>query len=119
MPSSPRPAGEALAVPIALLVAVQPVSLPLNALVSSTLAVGEKIGWRGFLLPAGPRPEGRSALLGQVHQRCPHGARRRRAMVADRTLLTYDLAEILSAADAIADDLVDLSRGGTIQNYAP
>ncbi len=40
-------------------------------------------------------------------------------VVADRTLLTYDLAEILSAADAIADDLVDLSRGGTIQNYAP
>jgi 5-methylthioadenosine/S-adenosylhomocysteine deaminase len=40
-------------------------------------------------------------------------------VVADHTLLTYDLAEILSAADAIAADLVDLSRGGSIQSYAP
>jgi 5-methylthioadenosine/S-adenosylhomocysteine deaminase len=40
-------------------------------------------------------------------------------VVSDRKLLTYDLAEILGAADAIAADLVDLSRGGTIQNYAP
>jgi 5-methylthioadenosine/S-adenosylhomocysteine deaminase len=40
-------------------------------------------------------------------------------VVADHTLLTYDLAEILSAADAIASDLIDLSRGGSIQSYAP
>lgn len=40
-------------------------------------------------------------------------------VVADHRLLTYDLDEILSEADAIAADLVDLSRGGTIQNYAP
>jgi membrane protease YdiL (CAAX protease family) len=42
---------ESLPVPIALLVAVQLLSLPLNALISSTLALGEEIGWRGFLLP--------------------------------------------------------------------
>ncbi len=42
---------ESLPVPIALLVALQLVSLPLNALISSTLALGEEIGWRGFLLP--------------------------------------------------------------------
>jgi 5-methylthioadenosine/S-adenosylhomocysteine deaminase len=40
-------------------------------------------------------------------------------VVADRRLLTYDLAEILSEADAIAAELVDLSQGGTIQHYAP
>ena len=40
-------------------------------------------------------------------------------VVADRRLLTYDLAQILSEADAIAAELVDLSRGGTIQHYAP
>ena len=40
-------------------------------------------------------------------------------VVADRRLLTYDLAQILSDADAIAAELVDLSRGGTIQHYAP
>ena len=40
-------------------------------------------------------------------------------MVADHTLLTYDLAEILTAADGMAADLIDLSRGGSIQSYAP
>jgi 5-methylthioadenosine/S-adenosylhomocysteine deaminase len=40
-------------------------------------------------------------------------------VVADHTLLTYDLAEILSAADAIAADLIDMSRGGSVQSYAP
>lgn len=40
-------------------------------------------------------------------------------VVASRRLLTYDLAEILSDADAIAAELVDLSKGGTIQHYAP
>ena len=40
-------------------------------------------------------------------------------VVSDRKLLTYDLAQILSDADAIASELVDLSRGGTIQHYAP
>lgn len=40
-------------------------------------------------------------------------------VVADHTLLTYDLAEILIAADGIAADLIDLSRGGSIQSYAP
>jgi 5-methylthioadenosine/S-adenosylhomocysteine deaminase len=40
-------------------------------------------------------------------------------VVADRKLLTYDLEEILSEADAIAAELVDLSQGGTIQHYAP
>lgn len=40
-------------------------------------------------------------------------------VVADRTLLTYDLSEILAEADAIAAELVDLSTGGTIQHYAP
>jgi 5-methylthioadenosine/S-adenosylhomocysteine deaminase len=39
--------------------------------------------------------------------------------VADRKLLTYDLAEILSDADAVSAELVDLSHGGTIQHYAP
>jgi 5-methylthioadenosine/S-adenosylhomocysteine deaminase len=38
-------------------------------------------------------------------------------VVADHALLTYDLAEILSTADAIAADLVDLSRGGAVQSY--
>lgn len=42
---------EALPVPIAVLVVVQLVSLPLNAAVSSALALGEEVGWRGFLLP--------------------------------------------------------------------
>ncbi len=40
-------------------------------------------------------------------------------VVADRKLLTYDLEQILSDADAIAAELVDLSLGGTIQHYAP
>lgn len=40
-------------------------------------------------------------------------------VVADGRLLTYDLGEILASADAIAADLVDLSRGGSIQSYAP
>jgi 5-methylthioadenosine/S-adenosylhomocysteine deaminase len=40
-------------------------------------------------------------------------------VVADHALLTYDLGEILSAADAIAADLVDLSRRGSIQSHAP
>lgn len=40
-------------------------------------------------------------------------------VVADRVLLTYDLAEILSDADALAAELVDLSGGGSIQQYAP
>lgn len=40
-------------------------------------------------------------------------------VVANWKLLTFDLAEILSDADSIASQLVDLSHGGSIQHYAP
>lgn len=37
--------------PIAVLVAVDLAALPLNSLIASGLALGEEIGWRGFLYP--------------------------------------------------------------------
>ncbi len=45
------PAGTALP-PVALLVVAQLLAIPLGALVNSLLALGEEIGWRGWLLPA-------------------------------------------------------------------
>lgn len=40
-------------------------------------------------------------------------------VVADHTLQTYELGQILDHADALAADLVDLSCGGSIQQYHP
>lgn len=40
-------------------------------------------------------------------------------VVRDRRLLTADLDEILQDAKAVAHTLVDLSRGGAVQHYAP
>jgi membrane protease YdiL (CAAX protease family) len=37
--------------PIALLVALQLVSIPIGALINTVPALGEELGWRGFLLP--------------------------------------------------------------------
>ncbi|MBD3942388.1 CPBP family intramembrane metalloprotease [Microbacterium sp. NEAU-LLC] len=53
------PAGSALP-PVALLVALQFVALPMGAVVNSVLALGEELGWRGWLqtalLPLGTWP---------------------------------------------------------------
>ncbi|PII83705.1 hypothetical protein BMH32_06350 [Leucobacter sp. OLJS4] len=50
--------------PIAVLVAIQLISMPFGALFNSLLAFGEEVGWRGWLLPA-LRPLGTwPALLG-------------------------------------------------------
>ena len=43
--------GQTLPLPIWVLVVVDLAALPINALVSSGLALGEEIGWRGFLYP--------------------------------------------------------------------
>ncbi len=44
-------AGAKLPMPIWVLVVVDLAALPLNSLISSGLALGEEIGWRGFLYP--------------------------------------------------------------------
>ena len=44
-------AGTSLPLPIWVLVVVDLAALPLNSLISSGLALGEEIGWRGFLYP--------------------------------------------------------------------
>lgn len=44
-------AGHALPMPIGVMVLVDLAALPINAVVSSALALGEEIGWRGFLYP--------------------------------------------------------------------
>ena len=41
-----------LALPAGLLVGMQLLAIPLNAVVSAPFALGEEIGWRGWLLPA-------------------------------------------------------------------
>ncbi|MEV8376244.1 amidohydrolase [Kribbella sp. NPDC056861] len=40
-------------------------------------------------------------------------------VVRDRELVTADLSDILAEARAVAHTLVDLSRGGAVQHYAP
>ncbi|MBO3087929.1 CPBP family intramembrane metalloprotease [Cellulomonas sp. zg-ZUI40] len=45
------PAGAELP-PVGVLVALQLVSIPVGALVNSVAALGEEVGWRGWLLPA-------------------------------------------------------------------
>lgn len=44
-------AGQTLPLPIWVLVVVDLAALPLNSVISSLLALGEEIGWRGFLYP--------------------------------------------------------------------
>jgi membrane protease YdiL (CAAX protease family) len=44
-------AGTSLPMPIWVLVVVDLAALPLNSLIASGLALGEEIGWRGFLYP--------------------------------------------------------------------
>lgn len=40
-------------------------------------------------------------------------------VVRDRQLTTMDLAEVIADAQALAHTLVDLSKGGAVQHYAP
>ncbi len=40
-------------------------------------------------------------------------------VVRDRRLVTADVDKILQVAKAVAHALVDLSRGGAVQHYAP
>jgi 5-methylthioadenosine/S-adenosylhomocysteine deaminase len=42
-----------------------------------------------------------------------------KVVVRDRQLTTMDLAEVLADARALAHTLVDLSKGGAVQHYAP
>jgi len=42
-----------------------------------------------------------------------------KVVVRDRRLTTMDLAEVLADARALAHTLVDLSKGGAVQHYAP
>lgn len=42
---------ESLALPVGTLVAIQLAAIPLNALLSAPAALGEEVGWRGWLLP--------------------------------------------------------------------
>jgi membrane protease YdiL (CAAX protease family) len=44
-------AGQALPLPVGVIVLVDLSALPINSLISSGLALGEEIGWRGFLFP--------------------------------------------------------------------
>ncbi|MFC6235146.1 CPBP family intramembrane glutamic endopeptidase [Leucobacter soli] len=56
------PAVAAAMPPIGLLVALQLLSIPFGALVNTVFALGEELGWRGWLLPA-LRPFGRWPAL--------------------------------------------------------
>ncbi len=40
-------------------------------------------------------------------------------VVRDRQLTTMDLTEVLADAKSLANTLVDLSKGGAVQHYAP
>jgi membrane protease YdiL (CAAX protease family) len=42
---------ESLALPVSALVAIQLAAIPLNAVLSAPAALGEEVGWRGWLLP--------------------------------------------------------------------
>jgi len=42
-----------------------------------------------------------------------------KVVVRDRRLTTMDLEEVLADAKSLAHTLVDLSKGGAIQHYAP
>jgi membrane protease YdiL (CAAX protease family) len=44
-------AGQSLPMPVVVLVVIDLAALPLNSLIASGLALGEEIGWRGFLYP--------------------------------------------------------------------
>jgi 5-methylthioadenosine/S-adenosylhomocysteine deaminase len=42
-----------------------------------------------------------------------------KVVVRDRQLTTMSLTDVLADAQALAHTLVDLSKGGAVQHYAP
>ena len=73
--------GQALSLPIGLIVVVDLAVLPINSLISSGLALGEEIGWRGFLYPRLRAKLGDSlavvavgVIWGAWHARCSFSA---------------------------------------------